>query len=195
MEILVLVLTVTLATTTMRPSPPFSLLNVLLVLVDRTALRVRQRVLIVSQAFSSQRWANPSAMHVKKDIIVPLVAQFRRSVRLDFSVPLWPSHAQAVKLAVMQTIRVCLHACHVLPGLIKMKQQEHFVRIVQQVCSAYHDVHTSNATFHLLKYQSDSCHSFFFGFLLCVSQGAISQIKVRHLVYHVNKVANVQQAR
>ena len=162
MDILVLVLTATLATTTVRLSLPFSLLNALLVLVDLTALRVPDYVLIVSQAFSSQRRANPSAIHVEKDIIVLLVAQLKRSVRSDLSVPIAPSHAQIVKPVVMQTVRVCLHACHALPGLIKMKQQERLVRIVQQVCAAYHNVHTSNVTFHLLNYQSNSCYSFVF---------------------------------
>ena len=157
-------LTVTLATTTMRSSPPSSLLNVLLVLVDLTALRVPDYVLIVSQAFSSQRRANPSAIHVEKDIIVLLVAQLKRSVRLDLSVPIAPSHAQIVKPVVMQTVRVCLHACHALPGLIKMKQQERLVKSVQQVCAAYLNVHTSNETFHLLNYQSNLCFSFFLVF-------------------------------
>ena len=93
-----------------------------------------------------------------------MVAQLRRSVRLDFSVLLWPSLAQIVKLAAMPTIRVCLRACHALPGLIKMKQQERLVKSVQQVCAAYLNVHTSNETFHLLNYQSNLCFSFFLVF-------------------------------
>ena len=62
-----------------------------------------------------------------------------------------------------------------------MKQQERLVRSVQQVSAAYHNVHTSNVTFHLLNYQTHVFHFFWFSPLCLLGSHQPDQGKATYL--------------